>query len=245
VIVLLASQLLYSEVDWQKHATDHFIIYYHKEIPKDYVDEVATKAEEYYQSIAANLGFSRYEFWLWDKRAKIYIFKDAKTYRDETAQSYWSSGNVLMRSKIIQTYPQIEGFFDKLLPHELGHIMFREFVGFKENVPLWLDEGVAILQEKSDIKNYSMMVKGLKKTIPIEWLHKINNKTLIAPVVFYPESASIVDYLLSQFGKDNFIQFCKYLKDGRSFNDAITSTYHFKDLKELNEAWLEYLKNLE
>lgn len=248
IVVFLCDGLLYSEVNWQEYKTDHFIIYYHQEIPRDYIEQVATKAEGYYSSIAENLGFSRYEFWRWDKRAKIYIFKDAQEYRRETEQPYWSGGSVSMRRKIIKTYPWAEGFFDKLLPHELGHIMFREFVGFKGNVPLWLDEGVAILQEKSDIKNYSIMMKGLiQRTvpIPIEKLNNISERTLIVPAIFYTQSASVVDYLLSQFGKDRFIKFCKYLKDNQSLLKALGSAYNFRDLKELHEKWLEYLKSLE
>lgn len=248
VVVFLCDCLLYSEVNWLEYKTDHFVIYYHQQIPIEYIKEVAAKAEEYYSSIAANLGFNRYEFWRWDKRAKIYIFKDAQEYRKESKQPYWSGGSVLIRRKIIKTYPWAEGFFDKLLPHELGHIMFREFVGFKNNVPLWLDEGVAILQEKSDIKNHSIMMKGLiQKTvpIPIDKLNSISERTLIVPAIFYTQSASVVDYLLSQFGRDNFIQFCKYLKDNQSLGKALGSVYNIKDLRDLHEKWLEYLKNLE
>ena len=249
IIIILNNYncLLYCEVDWQEHSTDHFIIYYHKQIPQDYIKEVAAKAEEYYQSIAENLGFNLYEFWLWDNRAKIYIFKDAKEYRQETSDPYWSGGNVSIRRKIIKTYPWAEGFSDRLLPHELGHIMFREFVGFKNNVPLWLDEGVATLQEKADIKNNSIMMKKLlRKTIPIpiRKLTRITQRTLIVPEVFYPQSASIVDYLLTQFGKERFVKFCKYLKDGSTFEKAIASVYNFNDLMQLEKAWIEYLKNL-
>jgi hypothetical protein len=246
IIIILNNYnyLLYCEVVWQEHSTNHFIIYYHKEIAEDYIKQVATKAEEYYHSIAANLGFNRYDFWLWDNRAKIYIFKDAGEYHNESNQPNWSGGSVLMRRKIIKTYPWVEGFFDKLLPHELGHIMFREFVGFKDNVPLWLDEGVAILQENSDIRDYSMVIKRLRRPIPIDKLHKIMTGTLIIPAIFYAQSASIVDYLLSQFGKENFVKLCKYLKDGKRFEEAIESAYHFKDLKELDQAWMEYLKSL-
>jgi len=248
ITALITNCFLWGEVDWQEHSTDHFIIYYHKEIPQDYIKEVAAKAEEYYQSIAENLGFNLYEFWLWDNRAKIYIFKDAKEYRQEKPlKPYWSGGNVSVRRKIIKTYPWAEGFFDRLLPHELGHIMFREFVGFRNNVPLWLDEGVATLQEKADIKNNSIMMKKLlRKTIPIpiSKLTRITQETLIVPEVFYPQSASIVDYLLSQFGKERFVKFCKYLKDGSLFEKAIASVYNFNDLIQLEKAWIEYLKNL-
>ena len=235
---------LCAELPWQKRECSHFIIYYRKEVPEDYIEQVATKIEEYYTSISANLGFNVYEFWLWEKRAKIYIFKDAAEYQKESEQPGWSGGAVSLRHKIIKAYPWNEGFFDKLLPHEIGHLMFHEFVGFKNNIPLWLDEGVAISQEKSDIKNYSVMMKGLRVSLPFNKLHNISTKTLVVPEIFYVQSASIVDYLLTQFGKDAFFKFCNSLKNGQTVEEAISSSYHFRDLKQFNEAWLEYLRHL-
>lgn len=248
VTVLPANPCLCSEINWQEKATTHFIIYYQKQIAQDYIDEVAARAEEYYDSIAANLSFVRYESWSWDNRAKIYIFNDAEEYREESAKPRWSGGSVSLRRKIIKTYPWAEGFLDNLLPHELGHIMFHELVGFRNNVPLWLDEGVAILQEKSDIKSNSIVMKRLLKTtapIPIEKLNVITTRTLIVPEVFYAQSASIVDFLLSNFEKKYFVKLCKSLRSGRSLSSALKDAYHFRDFKELSDAWLEYLKNLE
>ena len=100
-----------------------------------------------------------------------------------------------------------------------------------------------MLQEEKT-GNYKKTVKGLRKLevlIPIEELNKINKKTLIVPRIFYAQSASIVDYLLRQFGKEQFAQFCRCLRDGHRLEEAIASVYHFKDLRELNVAWLEYL----
>ena len=51
--------------------------------------------------------------------------------------------------------------FENVLTHELTHIIFREYVGFGWNVPLWLDEGVAMFMEKK--KSVSMMKRELQK----------------------------------------------------------------------------------
>ena len=244
LVFLIGENVICAELPWQKRECDHFIIYYRKEVPEDYIEQVAVKVEEYYTSISVNLGFNVYEFWLWEKRAKIYIFKDAVEYKKVAEQPGWSGGAVSLRHKIIKTYPWNEGFFDKLLPHELGHLMFHEFVGFKNNIPLWLDEGVAISQEKSDIRNYSVMMKGLRVSLSFNKLHNITTKTLIVPEIFYVQSASIVDYLLTQFGKDAFLKFCNSLKNGQTVEEAISSAYHFRDLKQFNQAWLEYLRLL-
>jgi hypothetical protein len=140
--------------------------------------------------------------------------------------------------------PLAEGFFHKLLAHELGYIIFREFVGQKTMLPLWLDEGVAVLQEE-EIDNYKKGVKQFLKLdllMPVEELNKINKETLILPGIFYAQSVSIVDYLLGKFGKKQFTRFCRCLRDGSRLEEAMAAVYRFKDLRELNQAWLEYLK---
>ena len=59
------------------------------------------------------------------------------------------TGWLLHRPRRSKLYPDVNGFFDTLLPHELGHIIFRDYIGFTAAVPLWFEEGVAIYQEKA------------------------------------------------------------------------------------------------
>ncbi|RKY31482.1 MAG: hypothetical protein DRP74_04810 [Candidatus Omnitrophota bacterium] len=246
-LISFPGTLLYGKLDWQEHSTAHFIIYYQKDIAEEYIEQVAEKAEEYYYAIADNLSFKRHDAWTWDNRAKIYIFKDKEQLEQETGKRRWHGGTVAIRKKIIKTYPWAEGFFDRLLPHELGHIMFHELVGFRNNIPLWLDEGVAMMQEKKDMETYSLLFRDLLKTshpIPIEKLHVITPRTLIVPEIFYCQSASIVDFLLTQFEKKDFFRFSKYLKSGKSAKEALAEVYDFDDLGQLQEAWLRYLDDL-
>lgn len=243
ITIFTLRSFLYADIGWLEYKSDHFLIYFHKDIPADYIKRVSEEAEGYYESIAENLGFDRYEGWIWDERAKLYIFKDAEEYRKDSLQSKWSGGSVTISSKVIKTYLWSEGFFEKLLPHELGHIIFRDFVGFNNNVPLWLDEGVAVLQEKTDIKFYTKTMRRIRIPIPMESLNRITAKTLIAPVLYYAQAASVVDYLLSKFDKEKFIKLCKYLKEGKRFIAALDSAYSFEDLNELDKAWLEYIRD--
>jgi hypothetical protein len=82
-------------------------------------------AEEYYRSITNELGFTRFNNWLWEDRASIYIYDDSQEYIAATKQPSWSAGLAAYREKKITTYLADAGFFDTLLPHELGHIIFR------------------------------------------------------------------------------------------------------------------------
>ena len=161
----------------------------------------------------------------------------------------WSQGAVVPQEKTIRTFPNERQFFDTVLPHELGHIVFREFVGFHNYaVPLWLDEGVASYQEKVRRDTAKKLVKdALKKEelIALTQLSKINPLFLTDKRevdLFYAESLNLVDYLITEFGKDSFVSFCQALRDKKNLDAALRSAYSFEDLEELDEAWQKYLK---
>ncbi len=240
---------VFDENGWKVEKSTHFLIYY-KNAQKDFVFRAQEKAEGYYGSIAEELGFNRFDFWLWDKRAKIYIYDDADDYQKNTGKPLWSGGSTYYHEKVIQTFPWAQGFVDSLLPHELGHIIFREFVGETNSFPAWLDEGVAMFYEKSrqaDAKKELALVLKEGRLITLDKLSDMN----IAAVtdtdlvkLYYLESFSVVDYLVKEFGKDNFIEFCRTLKDKKAFNDAIYSGYKvFKNLEELNKGWIKWIEN--
>ena len=167
---------------WNTSKSTHFIVYY-KNAPEDFIEELINRSEDYYDKIADRLGFTRFNFWLWDNRAKIYIYDDANDYRISTGQPEWSIGAAIPKEKIIYTFPYAEGFFEITLPHEMGHIIFREFVGFDNYaVPVWLDEGVASYQQNSKYSTAGSLVKAAaaKGTLmPLEKLAAINPQSII------------------------------------------------------------------
>lgn len=254
IILLFSILILFSnsyalDDNWHTSKSTHFILYY-KDVPDNFIDEVIKRSEDYYNRITDDLGFTRYNFWLWDERAKIYIYQDIEEYVSDTGQPAWSAGCVSIKDKIIKTYPLASGFFDTLLPHELGHIIFREFVGFNNrNIPLWLDEGVASYQEKTKrfaARGYVRKALRENKFIPLDKLSYINPANILdkgTVDIFYSESVNLIDYLINRFGKDNFVDFCRDLRDGKTIEQAISHIYSFRNLNELNNAWVRYLSN--
>jgi len=234
---------------WKEHRSSHFIIYYN-DAPSDFIKSVSDTAEHYYGEITRNLGFYRTESWSWDKRASIYIYNDADDYVEKSKQASWSHGAAQVKDKIIRTFPSDHGFFDSTLPHELGHIIFREFVGFKSRIPMWMDEGVAMYQEKAKRWGANRVVKKAMKegslvSIPdLTEVRRLDNSTPREYVnLFYAESASIIYYLITELGRYRFVNFCKELKRGKRFDYALKEAYRrFENLEDLNESWVSYLK---
>lgn len=246
--ICILGTFTFAKEEWKEYKEKHFIIYF-KETPKGFVETVGRAAEEYYEEIARNLGFRRYEGWTYDERAKIYIYNDAEDYVEAGKQSNWSHGVASPQDKVIRTFPTAAGFFDSTLPHEIGHIIFREFVGFKAQVPGWFEEGVAMYQEKAKRFGADKLVETALEDgsfIPLQELThvQLTNKSESALVhLYYAQAASIINYMINELGEHRFVQFCRKLEDGPPFDWALKSVYvRLDNTTELNKAWVNYLK---
>ena len=233
---------------WQIKKSDHFIVYY-QDAPTGYIDEEITKAERYYRDITEELGFTRYEgFWTWDKRAKIYLYKDKDSYQAATNQPAWSGAKVEVVRRQLDAYVHMEYFLDNILPHEMGHMIFREFVGYDRKLPLWLDEGIACFAEKKyRDKRISAARAIADKTgfMNLEAMGDVNKANMAAPDVFYAEAASIIEFLFKAYGKERFLEFCRALqglRDNQNWETALLNTYKFSNLGELDERWQDWLR---
>ena len=249
LILLFCSGAVDAAGEWEEYKCRHFLIYYH-DSPIDFVKTVEEMAEKYYDEITDNLGFRRMKSWNWDERAKIYIYDSANDYKHSARTLGWSSGMASTLQKIIRTYPTAHGFFDSTLPHELGHIIFREFIGHEADVPRWLEEGVAMYQEKAKRWGAHDAVRQAMKEeifIPLDELSRmrITNRTDRKTVsLFYAEAASIVYYMISELGEHKFVRFCRKIEDEKDFEKALSSVYYrFDNVEDLNESWVRYLKD--
>jgi hypothetical protein len=233
--------------NWRINKSAHFLVYY-KSAPEDFIKELTEEAEGYYDSIVSGLGFSRYNFWSWDNRAKVYVYDNLEDYRTATGQPIWSGGAAVATDKTIYTYLYDKSFFETTLPHEMGHIIFREFVGFDNGaIPLWLEEGVACYQEKLRYSAAADRVvrEAIKKEsfMPLEKLSGLNLLTADNETaqLFYSEAFSLIEFLLRRFGREDFMRFCRSLRDKKNLEEAIRLNYPFNNLQELGQAWKKYL----
>ncbi|MFH1198884.1 MAG: peptidase MA family metallohydrolase [Candidatus Omnitrophota bacterium] len=234
---------------WKEYKSDHFIVHY-KNASEDFIQQVASSSEQYYNNISDDLGFRRFNFWLWDNRANIYIYDNAADYQAVSGMPSWSAGASLPQSKAIYSYPNAQGFLDTVLPHEMGHIIFREFVGINNYaIPLWLEEGVASYQMKTKYSGASQSLQEAIKSgtfMPLDQLSAVDIRTSSDEKkvrLFYNEAYSAVDYMIQRFGRDKFVTFCQNLRDNKDLNRAIASVYSFEGLKDLSAAWKQAILN--
>lgn len=234
------------EVDWNEYKSDHFIIFYHQSIPSKYVRELTRKCERYYYLIADRLGLKRFEYWSWENRAKIFIYESKEQYIKKTGRPYWSAASVQIKKKSISTYYFEEGFFNSVLLHELTHIILREFIGFNRKIPLWFEEGVACANEDKSYLRFLLPAKNFLSEglyVSVEEMERMDAKGMTSNKIFYPIAASLVIFLLEDYGKGDFVQLCKELRDGEAFYDAMDKVYDIENAQDLNENFLTFLEN--
>lgn len=255
--------------NWKELSGEHFIVYYLGD--EKFAREVELAAEKYYQHIAMDIGYPRYsEFWTWDKRVKIYIYQTKEDFTKATNQPTWSEGMADYINKTIITYQQSSTFTVSVLPHEIAHLIFRDFVGFKGEVPLWLDEGVAQWAEVGKRQHIKELIKKLYEDdllISLSDLTKLDirrfndkSRVYIRPTRtkegssgvlfmsleqlisnFYLQSASLVGFLIEKYGSYSFANFCRELRDGKTLDDALRATYGIY-FKNIDELETEWRK---
>jgi hypothetical protein len=62
---------------------------------------------------------------------------------------------------------------------------------------------------------------------------------------YYLQSVSLVGFLIERYGSEDFANFCRQLREGKSLDEALRFTYptHIRDINELETKWREYLAN--
>jgi len=247
ILTLLTASASAAEVSstfWNTEKTQNFIIYYQAG-DMTFIRGLADAAERNYNSIVDELGFRRMDFWVWDNRAKIYIYPDSKEFHKDTEGEDWSKAVVYVRGRTIKSFIGQQGFFDSILPHEMTHIIFREFIGTNIALPLWIDEGVATSQEKSHLEGRLQFARELirkNKYIDFQKFLRLYKIVDDEPQVFYAQSASIITFLIRRYGKERFLDFSRKLRDGIPWDAALLSVYGFADLSEMEAAWKEFIK---
>ena len=250
LILLMILPLDVFAKEWQELKGNNFIVYYRSSIPEEFVKTVMDSAEENFRRISENIGLSRSHGWYQDRRASVYVYADQEDYINNSKQVGWSHGAAITGQKVIVTYPSDQGFFDSLLPHELGHIILHENLGPYAEIPLWFDEGMAMNQEKAKSIGSNKIVQEAIKNgqfIPLTQLSDMrlysdSDKEKIK--LFYAESASLVNFMMTQLGEARFSRFCRGLTENKRFSDVLSEVYQqFEGLDGLNKKWVNYLKD--
>ena len=233
-------------------AGEHFRVRYTMSQEKDEARLVLRRAEEYYLRVAADIGYSRYQdFWTWDRRVVVTLYPDQYAYARFTGFPAWSKGYAsrdtrIFRDHEIVSYAGQDQFIDEILPHEITHLMFWDYLRQIKSVPVWFEEGLAQLHERGarDLVQEAMrpLVRG-RKHIPFasfQLMTITGEQDSLKVSLFYAQSLSIVVFLIQKYGKDAFHRLCRELRDGQPFEAALARAYPslVMSLDQLEDRWV-------
>ncbi len=244
---LLAQSPLYAQ-EWKEEKGDHFIVFYADAIAQP--KEVIRKAEFYYNRIAEDLGYARYSnFWQWDKRVKIYIHPTQEAFQKATGQQAWSHGMASYLDKSIHSIQATDNFLNSVLPHEITHLIFRDFVGLRNYIPLWMDEGVAQWEEDDKRAEALAVMPELVARgdgLTLETLMRVDIRRETDPrrvAIFYAQAISLIDFLITTYGPALFTDLCRELRDGKKMEAALRAAYpgSLTSIEETEDRWRQYL----
>lgn len=235
----------------------HFMIYHDKSVSREFIDKLIAKAEDSYRAIARDLNFFRDEPWVFDRRAKIFVFEDQAKYLEKTGMPNWSYGAANMVDKEVYTFDGAWKIFKYTLVHELTHLIFKEFIGDRGRIPLWLNEGAAMYMEhKAHRGRLADKVKSslAKDYIPMDELlnmrfsdieHVSNPEGSLQGndyvSVFYLQSFSLVNFLIEKYSKFKFSIFCKEISKGTDPQEALFRAYNsLRHYENLETQWRRF-----
>lgn len=231
--------------EFKELRSDHFIIQYFPATETG-VYKIKDDAEYFYRKITQEFGLTGGNLWAWENRVKILVAKDRQEYLSNFQCPGWSAACVDYSNRIIYTYPAQDNF-SYILSHELTHIIFREYIGYRK-LPLWLDEGMAThieyrgsYQEQTIATLMKQLIKD-NKYLDFTGIDSVfslseNRDTQL----FYNQAFSMVYFLIKRFGNEDFSEFLSYLKSGSSVEDALRRAFSgIENIKSFEEAWKKF-----
>jgi hypothetical protein len=184
-----------------------------------------------------------------ERPIKIYIYASTSDLQGAMIYSQeWTGGVAFADFGIIAiSIPPSELDWGKrALVHELTHLVVHQatFSPYGQ-LPLWLDEGLAMYSEGELDSDFRSCLEGAILEDEL-----ISVRSLCSPFSAYSEKAclsyaqsySLVEYLLDNYGQDKMLDLLALLKQGSTYDEALTEVYGF-DIDGLDANWRATLTN--
>lgn len=185
----------------------------------------------------------------WDPKCVVYMHANRAGYTLETKDGGKSEGCTLVRldglevgSRRIHLHCDADDLLSEIVPHEVTHAVMGGNFG-SHQTPRWADEGMAILSQPApSIRHYLNRLRVYRKQhdlFSVDVLMQTDDTKQQNTLEFYCQSVSLVSFLVSHGGPQNFTRF---IWDSFRTNDetALKKHYGIASFDELQRRWEEY-----
>ncbi|MBM3182419.1 MAG: peptidase MA domain-containing protein [Chloroflexi bacterium] len=226
---------------WQELTEDKLTILWYKG-SQIFAQKLMAGSQEALERLAKDTGVYP------EKHITMYIYANSKDLQGAMVfPREWTGGTAYTKygTIAIGVSPDNLGWGIKALAHELGHSVIHQitFSPYGNILPTWLDEGLA-LHAEGEIDPY--LEEWLKKAIEKNRL--ISVRSLSSPFsaipeqayISYAQSQSLVDFLITNYGKDKIFKLLMIFKEGATCDEALMQVYDFNQ-DGLEKLWLQSL----
>jgi Peptidase MA superfamily len=126
------------------------------------------------------------------------------------------------------------------IPHELMHILLYEVMGGSyQNLPIWLNEGLATSAELYPNPDYQVLLKNAyqkNSLLPINSLCEVFPRDVSNALLAYAQSASFTNYIHQRFGKSGILALVQNYGNGLSCERGVEAALG-KSMAQLERQW--------
>lgn len=127
------------------------------------------------------------------------------------------------------------------IAHELTHLVVNQVTFNPYNIlPVWLDEGLAMVSEGDLDPAFADVFSQAEKNNTLISLRSLSSPfsaDTYESLLSYAESYEVVNYLITEFGRDSMLALLNTFGQGSGYDEALNKVYGF-DTDGLNAAWL-------
>jgi len=207
------------------------------------------------------LDLAMFSPWIAKERIDIYLYANPVSYvQGEFSPPEWSNGIALYARKLIVSHEQPEiAKMHSVLAHEMSHLLFEGYwAEKKQNPPVWLNEGLAMMEEASDPAkpessdwHRAMWVLADGNVIPLRKFFSLSptkdmgkaDKDSVS--YWYVQAYSIVYFLYREHTRLQFRNFCTLLREGKTLKEALWKAYRYPSMEKFSQQWQAWLNKPE
>ncbi|MDD2774151.1 MAG: hypothetical protein PHP45_10715 [Elusimicrobiales bacterium] len=199
-------------------------------------------AEQDYEAVMRATGL--YSF-LSDNAYELVVYSTREEYLAKSGQPAWSAGTTLHNA--IMLYDGTDA--QRVLAHEMTHVIFGEFMGRPRPDLRWLNEGLAVYMETSAIAGDTLgafradaaaaIRTGAMNFTMLTGYSPMQDDSSRLRDNWYMQCESVVRYLLDEGGQLSFAVFLKALKENSDIDNAAQLAWRGKwqGLSGIEAGW--------
>ncbi|UCC90427.1 MAG: peptidase MA domain-containing protein [Dehalococcoidia bacterium] len=185
-----------------------------------------------------------------EKPVKLYIYANSQDLQGAMIYPQeWTGGVAFTRHGImaIGIAPGNLDWGKRAIAHELTHLVIHQMtLNPYIDLPTWLDEGLAMHIEgplEPVFADYLNRAIAENRLISVQSLSSPFSAYAEESVLSYAQSYSLVDFLITNYGRGKMFELLNTFRQGSSYDGALEKVYGF-DMDGLDALWRDYVTPL-